>query len=171
MQYNILVQYTWPVWVTGIKMIKALFLSLLTLTRLSRSFLASSGNAVYKVTPADDKCIYANLTCNPKVSRLLSEILQFISCQSWVDNFLMDSILYLNLTTNHSKVPYYWKFYIWWFNFLLVSNLELNILFGSLVLLANNYYNIIAHFYLNNCKTFYLDSRFFVCVFCDLTMF
>ncbi|XP_075895301.1 choline transporter-like protein 5-B isoform X1 [Nelusetta ayraudi] len=29
-------------------------------------FLASSGNAVYKVTPADDKCIYANLTCNPK---------------------------------------------------------------------------------------------------------
>ncbi|XP_063747673.1 choline transporter-like protein 5-B isoform X4 [Eleginops maclovinus] len=29
-------------------------------------FLASSGNAVYKVTPADDKCMYANLTCSPK---------------------------------------------------------------------------------------------------------
>ncbi|XP_042337660.1 choline transporter-like protein 5-B isoform X4 [Plectropomus leopardus] len=29
-------------------------------------FLASSGNAVYKVTPTDDKCMYANLTCNPK---------------------------------------------------------------------------------------------------------
>uniref|UniRef100_A0A669ES15 Choline transporter-like protein n=1 Tax=Oreochromis niloticus TaxID=8128 RepID=A0A669ES15_ORENI len=29
-------------------------------------FLASSGNAVYKVTPADDKCMYANLTCNPQ---------------------------------------------------------------------------------------------------------
>ncbi|XP_055364491.1 choline transporter-like protein 5-B isoform X2 [Betta splendens] len=29
-------------------------------------FLASSGNAVYKVTAADDKCMYANLTCNPK---------------------------------------------------------------------------------------------------------
>ncbi|XP_010793741.1 LOW QUALITY PROTEIN: choline transporter-like protein 5-B [Notothenia coriiceps] len=28
-------------------------------------FLASSGNAVYKVTPADDKCMYANLTCSP----------------------------------------------------------------------------------------------------------
>uniref|UniRef100_A0AAQ5ZBS8 Choline transporter-like protein n=1 Tax=Amphiprion ocellaris TaxID=80972 RepID=A0AAQ5ZBS8_AMPOC len=30
-------------------------------------FLASSGNAVYKVAPADDKCMYANLTCNPQV--------------------------------------------------------------------------------------------------------
>ncbi|KAM9848797.1 choline transporter-like protein 5-B [Aulostomus maculatus] len=29
-------------------------------------FLASSGNAVYKVTSTDDKCMYANLTCNPK---------------------------------------------------------------------------------------------------------
>uniref|UniRef100_A0AAQ5Y6X4 Choline transporter-like protein n=1 Tax=Amphiprion ocellaris TaxID=80972 RepID=A0AAQ5Y6X4_AMPOC len=29
-------------------------------------FLASSGNAVYKVAPADDKCMYANLTCNPQ---------------------------------------------------------------------------------------------------------
>uniref|UniRef100_A0A8C4EL21 Choline transporter-like protein n=1 Tax=Dicentrarchus labrax TaxID=13489 RepID=A0A8C4EL21_DICLA len=29
-------------------------------------FLASSGNAVYKVTPTDDKCMYANHTCNPK---------------------------------------------------------------------------------------------------------
>ncbi|XP_071343712.1 choline transporter-like protein 5-B isoform X1 [Trachinotus anak] len=29
-------------------------------------FLASSGYAVYKVTPTDDKCMYANLTCNPK---------------------------------------------------------------------------------------------------------
>lgn len=29
-------------------------------------FLASSGNAVYKVTPADDKCMYANITCNPQ---------------------------------------------------------------------------------------------------------
>ncbi|XP_038572017.1 choline transporter-like protein 5-B isoform X2 [Micropterus salmoides] len=29
-------------------------------------FLASSGNAVYKVTPTDDKCMYANLTCNPQ---------------------------------------------------------------------------------------------------------
>lgn len=35
--------------------------------QLVLSFLASSGNAVYKVTPADDKCTYANLTCNPKV--------------------------------------------------------------------------------------------------------
>lgn len=32
------------------------------------SFLASSGNAVYKVTSADGKCMYGNLTCNPKVS-------------------------------------------------------------------------------------------------------
>ncbi|XP_035504018.2 choline transporter-like protein 5-B isoform X2 [Scophthalmus maximus] len=29
-------------------------------------FLSSSGHAVYKVTPIDDKCMYANLTCNPK---------------------------------------------------------------------------------------------------------
>ncbi|XP_069551132.1 choline transporter-like protein 5-B isoform X1 [Brachyistius frenatus] len=29
-------------------------------------FLASSGNAVYKVTPADNKCMYANLTCDPQ---------------------------------------------------------------------------------------------------------
>ncbi|XP_039666804.1 choline transporter-like protein 5-B isoform X3 [Perca fluviatilis] len=29
-------------------------------------FLASSGNAVYKVAPTDDKCMYANLTCSPK---------------------------------------------------------------------------------------------------------
>ncbi|KAL6107803.1 slc44a5 [Pungitius sinensis] len=29
-------------------------------------FLASSGNAVYKVTAADDKCMYANLACSPK---------------------------------------------------------------------------------------------------------
>ncbi|XP_062280250.1 choline transporter-like protein 5-B [Scomber scombrus] len=29
-------------------------------------FLASSGNAVYKVMAADDKCMYANLTCSPK---------------------------------------------------------------------------------------------------------
>nr|XP_046247293.1 choline transporter-like protein 5-B isoform X2 [Scatophagus argus]XP_046247294.1 choline transporter-like protein 5-B isoform X2 [Scatophagus argus] len=29
-------------------------------------FLVSSGNAVYKVTPTDDKCMYANLTCSPK---------------------------------------------------------------------------------------------------------
>ncbi|XP_029939050.1 choline transporter-like protein 5-B isoform X3 [Salarias fasciatus] len=29
-------------------------------------FLASSGSAVYKVTPADDKCMYANITCNPQ---------------------------------------------------------------------------------------------------------
>ncbi|XP_047443664.1 choline transporter-like protein 5-B isoform X2 [Mugil cephalus] len=29
-------------------------------------FLASSGSAVYKVTPADDHCMYANLTCNPE---------------------------------------------------------------------------------------------------------
>ncbi|TNM87335.1 hypothetical protein fugu_005556 [Takifugu bimaculatus] len=28
-------------------------------------FLASSGSAIYKVTPADDKCMYANITCNP----------------------------------------------------------------------------------------------------------
>ncbi|CAJ1060384.1 choline transporter-like protein 5 isoform X1 [Xyrichtys novacula] len=28
--------------------------------------LASSGNAVYKVTPVDDKCMYANITCSPK---------------------------------------------------------------------------------------------------------
>uniref|UniRef100_A0A672I4L2 Choline transporter-like protein n=1 Tax=Salarias fasciatus TaxID=181472 RepID=A0A672I4L2_SALFA len=26
----------------------------------------SSGSAVYKVTPADDKCMYANITCNPQ---------------------------------------------------------------------------------------------------------
>ncbi|XP_060889238.1 choline transporter-like protein 5-B isoform X1 [Labrus mixtus] len=32
-------------------------------------FLASSGNAVYKVTPADDKCMYSNITCNPKTFR------------------------------------------------------------------------------------------------------
>uniref|UniRef100_A0A4W6BUJ4 Choline transporter-like protein n=1 Tax=Lates calcarifer TaxID=8187 RepID=A0A4W6BUJ4_LATCA len=31
-------------------------------------FLASSGYAVYKVTPTDDKCMYANLTCNPKTN-------------------------------------------------------------------------------------------------------
>ncbi|KAE8294255.1 Choline transporter-like protein 5-B Solute carrier family 44 member 5-B [Larimichthys crocea] len=30
------------------------------------SLLASSGNSVYKVAPADDKCMYANITCNPK---------------------------------------------------------------------------------------------------------
>ncbi|KAM9762350.1 choline transporter-like protein 5-B isoform 2-T2 [Menidia menidia] len=29
-------------------------------------FLASSGNAVYKVAAADDQCVYANLTCNPQ---------------------------------------------------------------------------------------------------------
>ncbi|XP_029285299.1 choline transporter-like protein 5-B isoform X3 [Cottoperca gobio] len=29
-------------------------------------FLASSGHAVYKVTSADDKCTYGNLTCSPK---------------------------------------------------------------------------------------------------------
>ncbi|XP_068175377.1 choline transporter-like protein 5-B isoform X4 [Antennarius striatus] len=29
-------------------------------------FLASSGNAVYKVTPTDEKCMYASLTCSPK---------------------------------------------------------------------------------------------------------
>ncbi|XP_061593605.1 choline transporter-like protein 5-B isoform X2 [Cololabis saira] len=29
-------------------------------------FLASSGNAVYKVAPADDQCMYANRTCTPK---------------------------------------------------------------------------------------------------------
>ncbi|XP_037625984.1 choline transporter-like protein 5-B isoform X2 [Sebastes umbrosus] len=29
-------------------------------------FLASSGDAVYKVTPADNNCMYANLTCNPQ---------------------------------------------------------------------------------------------------------
>ncbi|KAM3620419.1 uncharacterized protein V6R79_023109 [Siganus canaliculatus] len=29
-------------------------------------FLASSGNAVYKVTSPDDNCMYANLTCTPK---------------------------------------------------------------------------------------------------------
>ncbi|KAK5616769.1 hypothetical protein CRENBAI_022436 [Crenichthys baileyi] len=29
-------------------------------------FLASSGKAIYKVTPADDQCMYANLTCSPK---------------------------------------------------------------------------------------------------------
>uniref|UniRef100_A0A665UQD9 Choline transporter-like protein n=1 Tax=Echeneis naucrates TaxID=173247 RepID=A0A665UQD9_ECHNA len=29
-------------------------------------FLASSGYAVYKVTSPDDKCMYANITCNPK---------------------------------------------------------------------------------------------------------
>ncbi|XP_053286888.1 choline transporter-like protein 5-B isoform X3 [Pleuronectes platessa] len=29
-------------------------------------FLSSSGHAVYKVAPADDKCMYANLTCSPK---------------------------------------------------------------------------------------------------------
>ncbi|KAM6921578.1 choline transporter-like protein 5-B isoform 1-T1 [Xenentodon cancila] len=29
-------------------------------------FLASSGNAVYKVAPADDQCMYANRTCSPK---------------------------------------------------------------------------------------------------------
>ncbi|XP_012720290.2 choline transporter-like protein 5-A [Fundulus heteroclitus] len=29
-------------------------------------FLASSGKAVYKVAPADDQCMYANLTCSPK---------------------------------------------------------------------------------------------------------
>uniref|UniRef100_A0A8C5D4J4 Choline transporter-like protein n=1 Tax=Gouania willdenowi TaxID=441366 RepID=A0A8C5D4J4_GOUWI len=29
-------------------------------------FLASSGNAVYKVTSVDDKCVYANITCNPE---------------------------------------------------------------------------------------------------------
>uniref|UniRef100_A0A8D0A549 Choline transporter-like protein n=1 Tax=Sander lucioperca TaxID=283035 RepID=A0A8D0A549_SANLU len=28
-------------------------------------FLASSGNAVYKVAPTDNKCMYANLTCSP----------------------------------------------------------------------------------------------------------
>lgn len=32
-------------------------------------FLASSGNAVYKVTPADEKCMYANITCNPQTFR------------------------------------------------------------------------------------------------------
>uniref|UniRef100_A0A671V029 Choline transporter-like protein n=1 Tax=Sparus aurata TaxID=8175 RepID=A0A671V029_SPAAU len=31
-------------------------------------FLASSGNAVYKVTPTDDACMYANLTCRPKTN-------------------------------------------------------------------------------------------------------
>ncbi|XP_023195864.1 choline transporter-like protein 5 isoform X1 [Xiphophorus maculatus] len=29
-------------------------------------FLASSGNAIYKVTSPDDKCIHRNLTCSPK---------------------------------------------------------------------------------------------------------
>ncbi|KAM7410089.1 hypothetical protein PAMA_001507 [Pampus argenteus] len=29
-------------------------------------FLATSGNAVYKVMSTDDKCMYANLTCSPK---------------------------------------------------------------------------------------------------------
>ncbi|KAM8887945.1 LOW QUALITY PROTEIN: choline transporter-like protein 5-B [Synchiropus picturatus] len=29
-------------------------------------FLASSGNAVYKVTSADEKCMYSNLTCSPQ---------------------------------------------------------------------------------------------------------
>lgn len=33
----------------------------------SLSFLASSGKAIYKVTSADDQCMYANLTCTPKV--------------------------------------------------------------------------------------------------------
>lgn len=31
------------------------------------SFLASSGNAVYKVVPSDERCAYANVTCSPKV--------------------------------------------------------------------------------------------------------
>uniref|UniRef100_A0A665UQW6 Choline transporter-like protein n=1 Tax=Echeneis naucrates TaxID=173247 RepID=A0A665UQW6_ECHNA len=31
-------------------------------------FLASSGYAVYKVTSPDDKCMYANITCNPKTN-------------------------------------------------------------------------------------------------------
>uniref|UniRef100_A0A8C5D7S8 Choline transporter-like protein n=1 Tax=Gouania willdenowi TaxID=441366 RepID=A0A8C5D7S8_GOUWI len=31
-------------------------------------FLASSGNAVYKVTSVDDKCVYANITCNPETN-------------------------------------------------------------------------------------------------------
>ncbi|KAF6727446.1 Choline transporter-like protein 5 [Oryzias melastigma] len=29
-------------------------------------FLASSGNAVYKVVPSDERCAYANVTCSPK---------------------------------------------------------------------------------------------------------
>uniref|UniRef100_A0A3Q2DNM7 Choline transporter-like protein n=1 Tax=Cyprinodon variegatus TaxID=28743 RepID=A0A3Q2DNM7_CYPVA len=29
-------------------------------------FLASSGKAIYKVTPADDQCMYANITCSPQ---------------------------------------------------------------------------------------------------------
>lgn len=37
------------------------------------SFLASSGSAIYKVAPADDKCMYANITCDPNVSTRLSK--------------------------------------------------------------------------------------------------
>uniref|UniRef100_A0A7N8Y2A5 Choline transporter-like protein n=1 Tax=Mastacembelus armatus TaxID=205130 RepID=A0A7N8Y2A5_9TELE len=40
----------------------------ITYWAMTAVFLASSGNAVYKVTPSDDNCMYANLTCNPKVS-------------------------------------------------------------------------------------------------------
>ncbi|TNN69234.1 Choline transporter-like protein 5-B [Liparis tanakae] len=38
----------------------------IALLKEGSSFLASSGNAVYKVTPTDDTCMYANLTCSPK---------------------------------------------------------------------------------------------------------
>nr|XP_020462708.1 choline transporter-like protein 5-B isoform X2 [Monopterus albus] len=38
----------------------------ITYWAITAVFLASSGNAVYKVTPSDGKCMYANLTCNPK---------------------------------------------------------------------------------------------------------
>ncbi|XP_026161114.1 choline transporter-like protein 5-B isoform X3 [Mastacembelus armatus] len=38
----------------------------ITYWAMTAVFLASSGNAVYKVTPSDDNCMYANLTCNPK---------------------------------------------------------------------------------------------------------
>lgn len=40
-------------------------------TLIESSFLASSGQAVYKVTSAQANCKHANLTCSPEVSRLL----------------------------------------------------------------------------------------------------
>ncbi|XP_067369431.1 choline transporter-like protein 5-B isoform X3 [Channa argus] len=38
----------------------------ITYWAITAVFLASSGNAVYKVMTTDDKCMYANLTCSPK---------------------------------------------------------------------------------------------------------
>ena len=48
-------------------LITAYHCSVLPLTGFALSFLASSGDAVYKVMSTQDKCMYANLTCDPEV--------------------------------------------------------------------------------------------------------